>query len=74
MTPEDKSAILAAKRLYDQTWRLIQDLEAQGLPSDHEVFDILAINLEERMNHYHVLLDEEIDRRGWVRFDRLSLN
>ena len=64
MTPEEKSAILAAKRRYDQTWQLIQKLEAEGLPPDHSVFDILVEKLEERMDRYNALLDAELANRA----------
>lgn len=64
MTPEHKSAILQAKRLYNETWKLILSLEAEGLPPAHEVFDILAIKLEERMDRYHALLDAELANRA----------
>jgi len=64
MTPEKKSEILSAKRLYDQTWELIQRLEASGLPSDNEAFDILAERLEERMDRYNALLDAELANRA----------
>ena len=64
MTEAQKSAILAAKRLCDQTWKLIQDLEAQGFPPDHEVFDILEERLFERTERYNALLDAEIANRA----------
>ncbi len=55
MRLEEKAEIVEAKRLYDEAWQLIQSLESDGLPPDHEVFDILEVKLAERISRYHDL-------------------
>lgn len=47
--------------MYNETWELIQSLEADGLPSDHEVFDILEEKLAERIERYYELLGKKYD-------------
>ena len=74
MTPEEKSAILAAQRRCNETFDLIQSLEADGLPPDHEAINILAEVLFERARQYYVLLDDELARRGWITFDKFNFN
>jgi len=41
-----------------QVWKLIQDLENDGIPADHSVFDLLANRLNYLMNGFCFLVEK----------------
>ena len=56
MTRQEKIQQVASE--LDQIWKLIQDLENDGIPADHSVFDLLADRLDFLMNGFCFLVEK----------------
>ncbi len=74
MTQKEKFEVLKAKRLYEKTLQLIENLEADGIDPNHEVFDHLAGKVEEQMEHYNKLVDSHLENPNLAMVAGICLN